>query len=94
MAEYQLSRDTYFRKSNYVDLKVNGKLFPSWVLKNFRKFKLPEIAKTFGIDPCAEKTSIGEIKLELKKYQLFLGEYLDFRSPYRDILIYHGLGSK
>ena len=30
---------------------------------------------------------------ELRKYQQFIGSYLDYRSPFRDILIYHGLGS-
>jgi superfamily II DNA or RNA helicase len=33
------------------------------------------------------------MKKELRKYQDFLGKYLDYKSPYRDILIYHGLGS-
>lgn len=75
------------RKNRYVDLKVNGRLFPSWILANFKKYKLPEIIKGDG-DPCNET-----FELELRKYQLFLGQYLDFRSPYHDVLIYHGLGS-
>lgn len=33
------------------------------------------------------------MKLELRSYQLFLSKYLDYRSIYHDILIYHGLGS-
>jgi superfamily II DNA or RNA helicase len=75
------------RKNKYVDLKVNGRLFPSWILANFKKYKLPEIIKGDG-DPCNETFS-----LELRKYQLFLSQYLDFKSPFHDILIYHGLGS-
>ena len=31
------------REDRYVNLKANGKLFPSWILKNFNKYKLPEI---------------------------------------------------
>ena len=27
-------------KAKYVDLKVNGRLFPSWVVANFSKLKL------------------------------------------------------
>ena len=72
----------------YIDLKVNGRLFPSWILKNFKRYKLPEIIRQEGVDPCSIKE-----KLELRKYQDFVGQYLDFNSPYRDILIYHGLGS-
>ena len=76
------------RERKYVSLKINGKLFPSWVMKNFSRFKLPEIFLD-GSDPCNETKT----KKELRKYQEFLSRYLDYNSPYRDILIYHGLGS-
>jgi superfamily II DNA or RNA helicase len=77
-----------FSVNKYIDFKINGRLFPSWILKNFKKYKLPEIIKRENEDPCNI-----EQKLELRKYQEFLGKYLDFRSPYHDILVYHGLGS-
>jgi superfamily II DNA or RNA helicase len=76
------------KKKRYVDLTVNGRLFPSWIVDNFKKFKLPEIIRKDGEDPC----SITH-KLELRKYQSFVSKYLDFNSPHRDILLYHGLGS-
>ncbi len=79
----------YKKKTDeYVNLKINGRLFPSWILSNFKKYKLPEIFMD-GSDPCNNKKITGE----LRKYQEFLGKYLDYNSPYRDILIYHGLGS-
>ena len=92
MTDYQISRDAYSRKNKFIDLKINGRLFPSWILANFKKYKLEDIVKT-GDDPCAPKTTTedGQIRYELKKYQLFLSSYLDFKSPHRDILIYHGL---
>lgn len=74
--------------SSYVNLKVNGRLFPSWLLLNFKKYKLPETLQVEGDDPCKRTT-----KLELRKYQEFLSAYLDYRSPYKEILLYHGLGS-
>lgn len=74
--------------SNYINLKINGRLFPSWLLLNFKQYKLPEVLNIEGDDPCKRKT-----KFELRKYQEFLGAYLDFRSPYKEILLYHGLGS-
>ena len=77
--------------NTYPDLKINGRLFPLWILKNFKKYKLDPIIKKEGEDPCNMTNSSG-IK-ELRKYQQFIGSYLDYRSPYRDILIYHGLGS-
>lgn len=78
----------YNRKNKYVDLKTNGRLFPSWVLANFKKYKLPEIIKSDGHDPCSRKE-----KEELRTYQVLLSKYLDYNGPYRDLLIYHGLGS-
>jgi superfamily II DNA or RNA helicase len=83
------SRGGYVKKNEqYVNLKINGRLFPTWLLANFSKYKLPEIFID-GSDPCNNKKISGE----LRKYQEFLGKYLDYNSPYRDILIYHGLGS-
>ncbi len=81
---------SYSKKNNkYIDFKINGRLFPSWVMANFKKFKLPEIITKDDEDPCDTKTS----KMELHKYQIFLSKLLDFRSPYQNILVYHGLGS-
>ena len=80
--------DDYKEKNVYPNLKINGRLFPIWILKNFAKYKLPEIIRKDDEDPCQIKT-----KLELRKYQEFIGAYLDYKSPYHDILLYHGLGS-
>lgn len=75
-------------QNKYVDLKTNGRLFPTWVLHNFKKFKLPSIIRKDNEDPCS-----AVVKLELRKYQEFLGQYLSPTSPYNSILLYHGLGS-
>lgn len=72
----------------YVDLRINGKLFPSWVAANFKKYQLPEIMRKSDSDPCDI-----DIKKELRRYQKFLGNYLSYNSPYKNILIYHGLGA-
>jgi len=72
----------------YPNFKLNGRIFPIWILKNFSKYKLPEIIRKDDEDPCQVKTKLG-----LKKYQEFITYYLDYKSPYHDILLYHGLGS-
>lgn len=82
MSNYSSKRD------KYIDLKLTGRLFPSWILANFKKYKLPDIAKVEGEDPCARNS-----KEKLREYQEFLGKYLDFSSPYKNILIYHLPGS-
>ena len=79
-----------FNKTHkYVDLKINGRLFPTWIMKNFKQYKLPEIMQT-GNDPCNAKR---DSKQALREYQAFTSHFLDYNSPYRDILIYHGLGA-
>ena len=74
--------------TKFVDLKVNGRIFPSWVLHNFKQYKLPEIMRKENEDPCNV-----EVKLELRKYQLFIGRFIGPGMPYTSMLLYHGLGS-
>ena len=74
--------------SKNIDLNKNGRLFPLWIMMNFKKYELPEIIRKEGDDPCNII-----IKKELNKYQEFIGKFLDYRSPFKDMLIYHGLGS-
>jgi superfamily II DNA or RNA helicase len=75
-------------KEQNINLEINGRLFPSWVLLNFKSYELPEILRKEGDDPCNEK-----VKKEITTYQAFLGQFLNYRSPFSDILVYHGLGS-
>jgi len=75
-------------KEQNINLEINGRLFPSWVLLNFKNYELPEIFRKEGEDPCSEN-----IKKEITTYQAFLGQFLNYRSPFRDMLIFHGLGS-
>jgi len=82
-----MSRQT--KKDKYIDFRINGRLFPTWMMANFKKYKLPEIIIKEGEDPCAT----SKVKFELRKYQVFASAYLDYKSPYQNILIYHGLGS-
>ena len=72
--------------SSYPILTHNGKIFPLWILKNFKKYKLDMIAES-------KNTNIENVTNAVKKYQAFIASYLDYRSPFKDILIYHGLGS-
>lgn len=80
--------EQHYKKSDNVVLEENGRIFPSWIMQNFKKFLLPEIIRKEGEDPCNEK-----LVDELTTYQKFIGSYLDYRSPFKDLLVYHGLGS-
>ena len=71
-----------------INLEQNGRLFPLWVMKNFNKYILPEIIRKEGEDPCNEERTKG-----LTLYQQFVGQYLNYQSPFKDLLIYHGVGA-
>ena len=71
-----------------INLKTNGRLFPLWIMTNFKKYILPNIIREEGEDPCNEKRIHG-----LTLYQEFIGEYLNYQSFFKDILLYHGVGS-
>ena len=71
-----------------LNLEQNGRVFPLWIMDNFKKYILPEIIRKEGDDPCNEKSKEG-----LTKYQEFVGQYLNYQSPFKDILLYHGVGS-
>ena len=72
-----------------INLEQNGRLFPNWVMKNFKKFILPEIIRKEGEDPCNETIIANKLTI----YQEFIGEYLNYRSPFKDMLVYHGVGA-
>lgn len=63
-------------------VSINDKRFPLWINKTFLKYKLKK-----GQEEIRSK----EFKPFL--YQLFLKEFMDESSPYRGILLFHGLGS-
>jgi superfamily II DNA or RNA helicase len=71
-----------------INLKQNGRLFPSWIMQNFKKYILPEVVRKEGDDPCNEVRQSG-----LTLYQQFIGQYLNYESPFKDMLVYHGVGA-
>jgi len=77
-----------YKNKKYIDFKINGRLFPTWILANFAKYKLPEVKRDPDFDACREKQKEG-----FKQYQLFISTILDYNGPYKDLLIYHGLGA-
>jgi superfamily II DNA or RNA helicase len=78
-----------YNMDNYVDLKINGKIFDLFIKANYKKYMLEPFENT-GEDPCKKQNGDTNV---LRKYQSFVSSYLDFRSPYKTILLYHGLGS-
>ena len=47
----------------------------------------------FNISGWSNDKELEKLVKELTVYQKFIGQYLNYRSPFKDILLYHGLGS-
>jgi hypothetical protein len=78
------------KKIQSIKLETNGRLFPLWIMNNFKKYILPPIINLD--DPCKDIDN-KELGNNLTLYQEFIGQYLHYESFYKDILIYHGVGS-
>lgn len=70
-------------------IDTDNKLFPSWIMHNFKKYILPKIKIDNDLDPCDLSTFTNELTL----YQKFVGQYLNYNSNVKNILLYHGVGS-
>jgi hypothetical protein len=68
--------------------------FQKQILKVYSSFiKIPEIGKEPDYDACKKLGASAQQALEVYEYQKFVREYVRQASPYRGLLVYHGLGS-
>lgn len=65
--------------------------FSSFIYDTFKAFQLQKLPSV--IDPKACLTVLQADRSEMYLYQQFVKEYLSWQTPYRGILVYHGLGS-
>ena len=63
-------------------VKPNKKQFPQWINETFVNYKLSKNDK-----------QMKKGKFEAMKYQKFVRDFMQHDSPYRGILLFHGLGS-
>ena len=68
-----------------------GVIYPSWVPYTYKKYKVNKIKHDPNVDLCkVVKKTTGE--LTARPYQEFIQKYMRFESPFKSILLYHGLG--
>lgn len=58
----------------------NMKEFPEWINTKFIKYRIKQVENK-------------STKWDYRPFQKFVRDYLSMESPYRGILLYHGLGS-
>jgi superfamily II DNA or RNA helicase len=64
--------------------------FPAFIDKKYKKYKQDEVS--IQDDPCAYKRTKAP-KFKAMKQQKLIRKYIGDKSPYRGILVYHGLGT-
>ena len=79
--------DTYANTNPKPFMPEDRKGFTKFIQTRYSEFKLDRLSKEINPDACSQMT------LQTYKYQAFIREYMREASPYRGILVYHGLGS-
>ena len=68
--------------------------FNRQILKVFEQFiKVPEHGKALDYDACKRLSAAAGQQVEMYEYQKFVRDYIRQATPYRGLLVYHGLGS-
>ena len=72
---------------------ISRRGFGSFIIDNFAPIFPKAGQKALDVATCAAKGEEGVKEVKIYHYQAFIREYLRFESPYRGLLVYHGLGS-
>ena len=75
-------------KKKSINLLSNGRLFPTYIMKNYKNFVLPKNEESLE-DPC----ELSANKDEIQKYQAFVSKYMDYASNNNSLLMYHDVGT-
>ena len=91
----QEAENPYKDKTEAPIFPIQSRLgFQKQIFRVFSSFnKIPEFGKAPDFDACKKLSGPQQQELEVYEYQKFVREYMRGASPYRGLLVYHGLGS-
>jgi hypothetical protein len=72
---------------------ANRRAFKEFIITTYRRYKLPPISDIPNPNACAEAAAASKTQVKEFAYQEFVRDYIQRPSPYRGVLVYHGLGS-
>jgi ribA/ribD-fused uncharacterized protein len=75
----------------FVPLSRTG--FGSFLVNKYGPIFPKAAERALDVAKCAAKGEEGNKEVKIYHYQAFVREYLRYESPYRGLLVYHGLGS-
>lgn len=67
--------------------------FGSFIMDEYSPIFPTKEERKLDVATCAKKGEEGKKEVKIYHYQAFIREYLRYESPYRGLLVYHGLGS-
>jgi hypothetical protein len=67
--------------------------FSQFIRETYSQFTLPPLPSEPDYDACMKMGAQGAQTAEIYQYQQFVRDYMSFSTPYRGVLVYHGLGS-
>jgi ribA/ribD-fused uncharacterized protein len=85
--------DPYQIESADIFVPMSRRGFGSFLENKFGPIFPKAGQKALDVATCAAKGEEGVKEVKIYHYQAFIREYLRFESPYRGLLVYHGLGS-
>jgi len=85
-------KDPYTTAEPDVFIPTTRRAFSDFIETTFNDLRLP-VQKEPDYEACAKMGVKGQQQAQIYKYQQFVREYMNMDSPYRGLLVYHGLGS-
>lgn len=71
----------------------NRRAFKQFIIQTFRAYRLPPLSDIPDPDACQKAAEASKAEVKTFSYQAFVRDYIQRPSPYRGVLVYHGLGS-
>jgi hypothetical protein len=71
----------------------NRRAFKQFVIQSYWRYKLADVPLIPDPDACAKAVEASKKEVKTFAYQSFVRDYMQRPSPYRGVLVYHGLGS-
>jgi hypothetical protein len=71
----------------------NRREFKYFLVQAFNQYKLPPVVEDPDPETCQKAAKLSTKELKTFQYQAFVRDYLQRASPYRGLLVFHGLGS-
>jgi hypothetical protein len=71
----------------------NRRYFKEFIINAYARYKLADVPLIPDPDACAKAAEASKREVKTFAYQSFVRDYMQRPSPYRGVLVYHGLGS-